>query len=65
MSNWTEADGYRTKTIQHGNATIIIHRPILSNEETARRERQVQDVLEREMRGYILGKEKKQYELAH
>lgn len=38
-------EGYRTKTIQMGNCTIEIHRPILSPEEQKRREGQVIDAL--------------------
>lgn len=37
--------GYRTKVIKVGNATIEIHRPILSPDEQARRERQVTEAL--------------------
>lgn len=37
--------GYRTKTIQVGNATIEINRPILSPEEQARREETVKQAL--------------------
>lgn len=48
MSDWkTDArPGYRTKTIRSGNCTIIIHRPLLTKEETAKRERQVVDAME-------------------
>lgn len=38
-------DGYRTKTIQVGNCTVRIHRPILDDQERARREEQVRDAL--------------------
>jgi len=38
-------EGYRTKTIQVGNNTVRIHRPILSDEERAKREAQVIDGL--------------------
>ena len=53
--NWTTdvRPGYRTKTIQHGNCTIIVHRPILSDEERARREREVINAMETVMRGYV------------
>lgn len=37
--------GYRTKTIRVGNATVEIHRPILTDEERQKRERQVMDAL--------------------
>lgn len=33
--------GYRAKTIQHGNCTITIMRPIMTAEQQARREREV------------------------
>ena len=39
--------GYRTKTIQVGNATIEINRPILAPEEQARREETVIQALTR------------------
>ena len=35
-----------TKTIQHGNCTIVIHRPDLADAEKARRERVVMDAIE-------------------
>ena len=38
-------EGYRTKTIQVGNCTIEINRPILTAEEMARREEAVRQVL--------------------
>ena len=38
-------EGYRTKTIRVGNATIEIHRPILTDEERSKRENQVMDAL--------------------
>ena len=38
-------DGYRTKVIQVGNATIEIHRPILTDAERNKRESQVKDAL--------------------
>lgn len=58
MSNWTtEArPGYRSKTIKSGNITIVIHRPVLTKEETAKRERQVLNALEG-MRDYAFRKE--------
>ena len=37
--------GYRTKVIRVGNATVEINRPILTDEERRKRERQVQDAL--------------------
>ena len=38
-------EGYRTKTIQVGNCLVRIHRPILDDQERARREEQVRDAL--------------------
>lgn len=38
-------EGYRTKVIRVGNATIEIHRPILTDEERSKRENQVIDAL--------------------
>ena len=38
-------DGYRTKTIQIGNCTVTVHRPILDAVEQARRENQLKDAL--------------------
>lgn len=38
-------EGYRTKVIQVGNATIEIHRPILTDAERSKRENQVKDAL--------------------
>ena len=37
--------GYRTKTIRVGNATIEIHRPILTDQERNKREDQIRDAL--------------------
>lgn len=50
----------QTKTIQHGNCTIVIHRPVLTDQERAKREKQAQDILGRELRSYIF-KEGKQH----
>ena len=38
-------EGYRTKVIKAGNATIEIHRPILTDAERSKRENQVIDAL--------------------
>lgn len=38
-------DGYETTTVQVGNCTVRIHRPILDDQERARRENQVRDAL--------------------
>lgn len=47
MSEWTTEirPGYRSKTLQHGSVTIIIHRPELSKDEAVKRERRVKEVL--------------------
>lgn len=60
MSDWRTdiKPGYRTKTLQHGNCTIVVHRPILTEEEAAKRERQVLDAMESAMRAYIFRGEK-------
>ena len=47
-------EGYRTKVIQVGNATIEINRPILTPEEQAKREDAVRQALK------SFGKEKKE-----
>lgn len=62
MSEWTVSEtnpGYRTKTVQYGNCTIIIERPILTPAEQAKREAQVKATLERALRDHINRKEKK------
>lgn len=38
-------EGYRTKVIRVGNATVEIHRPILTDAERSKREEQVKDAL--------------------
>jgi hypothetical protein len=38
-------EGYRTKVIKVGNATVEINRPILTAEERAKREEQVRQAL--------------------
>lgn len=53
MNEWTSA------TLRHGNYTIVVHRPVLTKEEAARRERQVLAVLETTMRNHIKRKENK------
>ena len=46
-SGWTTDvhPGYRTKVIKVGNATVEINRPILTDEERRKREKQVLDAL--------------------
>lgn len=50
---WTTGirDGYRTKVIQVGNATIEIHRPILTDDERRKQEENVTHAL----MGYLKG----------
>ena len=38
-------DGYRTKEVQIGNCTVRIHRPILDDQERAKREEEIIDAL--------------------
>lgn len=38
-------DGYQTKIVQVGNCTVRIHRPILDDQERAKREERVIDAL--------------------
>lgn len=61
MNEWTiSADnpGYRTKTLRHGNCTIIIERPILLKDEQEKREAQVKATVERGLRDYLIRKER-------
>ena len=37
--------GYRSKTMQIGNCKVTVHRPILDDQERAKREEQVRDAL--------------------
>lgn len=59
MSDWTPSQtcpGYREKTIQRGDVTIIIRRPILNETEQARREKHVQDTLGTVLNNYTRNK---------
>ena len=47
-----------TQTFQYGNCTIVVHRPALTKEEEAGREKQVITALEATMKTYIKRKEK-------
>ena len=40
-----QKEGYYTKTLQVGNCTVTVHRPILDDQERARREEKVRDAL--------------------
>lgn len=56
MSDWTPSQtcpGYREKTIQRGDVTIIIRRPILNEQERAKREKQVTDSLCSSLLDYV------------
>ena len=44
---------YTTKTIQHGNVTITIRRPILSDEEREKRRKHIVDGLSCSLRDYL------------
>ena len=46
-----------TQTLRFGAATIIIHRPVLTESERAKREQQAQNVLGCVMRDYLKRKE--------
>lgn len=53
MNEWTqsaERPGYKSKTVQLGAATIIIHRPILTQKDTESREKQVKELLKASMK---------------
>ena len=42
MDQWNKTKpGYKTKAVQHGSITVIIHRPELTPEQAARREKEV------------------------
>lgn len=46
MNTWTDTTpGYRTKTIVSGNYTIVVHRPVLTEKERAKRERAAETAL--------------------
>ena len=42
-----------TQTLRHGNCTIVVHRPVLTEGERDQRERQVKAVMETTMKSYI------------
>lgn len=44
-------EGHRTKVIRVGNATVEIHRPILTDDERSKRETYVKDALKGFMKG--------------
>lgn len=47
MSEWS------TVTLKHGSATIIVRRPVLSEAERLKREKQAAEVLGYTMQGYL------------
>ena len=56
MEGWTQATdrpGYRCKTVERGNATIVIYRPILSEAEATKTKEKTRTALESVMREYI------------
>lgn len=56
MNDWIPSQtcpGYREKTIQRGDVTIIIRRPILDGSEQAKREKHVQNTLGSVLSNYI------------
>lgn len=46
MNEWT------TQTLQYGAVTIIVHRPVLTEKERAKREKQVESAMLGVMRDY-------------
>lgn len=46
-----------TKTLRHGAATIIIHRPQLTDTERAKREKAIKETMARTMKSYATRKE--------
>lgn len=56
MSDWTQSvdnPGFMEKTIRCGMATIVIFRPILSDEERTARESKTRTALEGAMREHL------------
>ena len=59
-SEWadsTERPGYRVKIVKHGDCTIRIFRPVLDEQERAKREAHVKAVAERALSNYYKRKE--------
>ena len=57
MDGWTvstENPGYREKVIRQGNCSIVILRPILTQEEQTKRERKAESDIEHGLRDYLL-----------
>jgi len=53
----TDDPGYREKVVQCGGCTIVILRPIMDQEEQAKREQRTKIEIERSLRSYLLRKE--------
>ena len=45
--DWTICDGYMTKTIQIGDCTVCVRRPILPADEQKKREQEVKTAINR------------------
>lgn len=57
MEEWktaTDRPGYRCKTLQRGNATIVIYRPILSEAEAGKAQEKARNALESVMREHYI-----------
>lgn len=53
--DWTTSEsrpGYQEKTLRHGNATIVVYRPILSPQERETREKAITAALRPIMANY-------------
>ena len=48
-----ESTTYTSKTIQHGNVTITIRRPVLSDGEREKRKKDIVESLSCSLRGYL------------
>ena len=60
-NGWTVSEtkpGYATKTRQYKNCTIIVNRPILSQEEQKKREDEVSEGLALVLRDYVSRKKR-------
>lgn len=56
MEAWTPSTdhpGYRTKIIERNGITIEVLRPILTEEEAAKREKHAKGVIEQALKNYI------------
>lgn len=59
MEEWkttTDRPGYRCKTVQSGNATIVIYRPILSETEATKAQEKARNALESVMREHYIAR---------